>query len=69
MADLHAAPLSGKYLAWQSGPFLLFGAIGNREVGRITPWKIDLRDADWEDLCVLRDLKNDLIGEPAARQE
>ena len=28
-----------------------------------------MREADWEDLCVLRDLKNDLIGEPAARPE
>ncbi|GEM_PF-765144 len=26
-----------------------------------------MREADWEDLCVLRDLKNDLIGEPAVR--
>jgi hypothetical protein len=26
-----------------------------------------MREADWEDLCVLRDLKNDLIGEPAER--
>ena len=50
-------------------PVNFFGAIGHSEVGRITPWKIDLREADWEDLCVLRDLKNDLIGEPAASQE
>ncbi len=26
-----------------------------------------MRGADWEDLCVLRDLKNDLIGEPSVR--
>ena len=26
-----------------------------------------MREADWEDLCVLRNLKNDLIGEPAER--
>ena len=28
-----------------------------------------MREADWEDLCVLRDLKNDLIGEPPVPTE
>jgi len=28
-----------------------------------------MREADWEGLCVLRDLKNDLIGEHPVRTE
>jgi len=28
-----------------------------------------MREADWEGLCVLRDLKNDLMGEPPVQTE
>jgi len=28
-----------------------------------------MREADWEGLCVLRDLKNDLMGEPPVPTE
>ena len=28
-----------------------------------------MREAEWEGLCVLRDLRNDVMGEPPGRSE